>query len=167
MKLPTPAGSDILTRYHALSHLICFSRKSTNQQYAIDPCRLGDSNSLPRAATPGVVGMKVGGRRRILVPPRFGWVDDEVHRYATGLYCRSVLCAAEWPAVCYVNQVLPLQYGWIEDEVTLNPNTGPALSTGEPSPRDVWCAAAAGGPPHGAAAVGSIPCQGADRGRSR
>jgi hypothetical protein len=40
--------------------------------------RLGDTYSLPRAATPAVVGMKVGSRRRILIPPQLGWVSDKV-----------------------------------------------------------------------------------------
>lgn len=39
---------------------------------------LGEAKSLPAAATPAVVGMRQGGRRRVLVPPRFGWVDDTV-----------------------------------------------------------------------------------------
>jgi hypothetical protein len=41
-------------------------------------CRVGDPDSLPRAATPAVVGMRVGGRRRILIPPSAGWVNDRV-----------------------------------------------------------------------------------------
>lgn len=40
--------------------------------------RLGDKFSLPAAATPAVVGMKEGGRRRILIPPSLGWVDNTV-----------------------------------------------------------------------------------------
>lgn len=40
--------------------------------------RLGDQLSLPAAATPAVVGMKEGGRRRILIPPSLGWVNNQV-----------------------------------------------------------------------------------------
>eukprot|EP00803_Ostreobium_quekettii_P006690 evm.model.scf_699.3 EVM.evm.TU.scf_699.3 scf_699:62775-66066(-) len=40
--------------------------------------RLAERNSLPAAATPAVVGMKEGGRRRILIPPEYGWVNDSV-----------------------------------------------------------------------------------------
>ncbi|GMH40179.1 hypothetical protein BSKO_08083 [Bryopsis sp. KO-2023] len=40
--------------------------------------RLGDRGSLPAAATPAVVDMKEGGRRRILIPPQLGWVSDKV-----------------------------------------------------------------------------------------
>jgi hypothetical protein len=47
-------------------------------------CRLGTPQSLPAAATPAVVGMRQGGRRRILIPPRYGWVDDQVRRRRGG-----------------------------------------------------------------------------------
>ena len=35
------------------------------------------TKDLPRAATPAVVGMRRGSRRRILIPPAFGWRDDK------------------------------------------------------------------------------------------
>eukprot|EP00798_Chlamydomonas_sp_ICE-L_P009432 gene9432-4064_t len=47
---------------------------------------LGALNSLPRAATPAVVGMRPGGRRRILIPPQYGWVNDESAAYVKPLY---------------------------------------------------------------------------------
>ncbi|PNH10675.1 Peptidyl-prolyl cis-trans isomerase FKBP16-1, chloroplastic [Tetrabaena socialis] len=40
--------------------------------------RLGDPDSLPAAVTPVLEGMRQGGKRRVLVPPRFGWVNDKV-----------------------------------------------------------------------------------------
>ena len=40
--------------------------------------RYGDPGSLPPAAMPVLEGMRVGGRRRVLVPPEAGWVDDLV-----------------------------------------------------------------------------------------
>mmetsp|Transcript_7776 Transcript_7776/g.22989 ORF Transcript_7776/g.22989 Transcript_7776/m.22989 type:complete len:356 (+) Transcript_7776:882-1949(+) len=40
--------------------------------------RLGNKGSLPAAAAVGVKGMRVGGRRRILIPPRGGWVDKSI-----------------------------------------------------------------------------------------
>lgn len=39
---------------------------------------LGEPGSLPRAVPPAVLGMKEGGRRRVLVPPQVGWVDGNV-----------------------------------------------------------------------------------------
>lgn len=39
---------------------------------------LGEPDSLPRAVPPAVVGMREGGRRRVLVPPQAGWVDGSV-----------------------------------------------------------------------------------------
>lgn len=39
---------------------------------------LGKLRSMPAAATPAVVGMRPGGIRRVLVPPQYGWVDEEV-----------------------------------------------------------------------------------------
>jgi hypothetical protein len=34
---------------------------------------LGEPNTLPLSVSPAVVGMRAGGIRRILVPPRYGW----------------------------------------------------------------------------------------------
>lgn len=42
------------------------------------PLHLGEPNSLPRAVAPAVLGMREGGRRRVLVPPQVGWVDGSV-----------------------------------------------------------------------------------------
>lgn len=39
-------------------------------------CRLGDPESLPKAAALAVRGMREGGRRRVLVPPQGGWTTD-------------------------------------------------------------------------------------------
>ena len=33
---------------------------------------------LPRAVPPAMVGMRKGGRRRVLVPPQLGWSSDTV-----------------------------------------------------------------------------------------
>ena len=35
-------------------------------------------NQIPRAVELGLEGMRVGGRRRILVRSELGWVNDEV-----------------------------------------------------------------------------------------
>eukprot|EP00877_Chromochloris_zofingiensis_P013386 jgi/Chrzof1/8300/Cz03g05120.t1 len=40
--------------------------------------RLGDPDAVPRAVSSAMVGMKEGGRRRVLVPPELGWVTDRV-----------------------------------------------------------------------------------------
>lgn len=37
---------------------------------------LGGKNSLPPAVAPAVVGMRQGGVRRVLVPPRYGWAAN-------------------------------------------------------------------------------------------
>lgn len=33
---------------------------------------------LPLAVAGSIEGMRVGGRRRVLVPPQLGWTDDKV-----------------------------------------------------------------------------------------
>lgn len=38
---------------------------------------LGDRSAMPVAGTLGMVGMREGGRRRILVPPQLGWGSEE------------------------------------------------------------------------------------------
>ncbi len=48
------------------------------------PRRLGEPLSLPAAVTPAVLGMREGGRRRILVPPQLGWVSDKVRQSGPG-----------------------------------------------------------------------------------
>ena len=45
-------------------------------------CRLGDPDALPKAAAAAIVGMRPGGRRRVLVPPR-GWASDKVRTCAS------------------------------------------------------------------------------------
>jgi hypothetical protein len=40
---------------------------------------LGEPNSVPRAVAPALLGIKEGGKRRVLVPPGLGWVDGEVN----------------------------------------------------------------------------------------
>jgi len=39
---------------------------------------LGEPGALPRAVVPAVLGMREGGKRRVLVPPEVGWVDGNV-----------------------------------------------------------------------------------------
>lgn len=39
---------------------------------------LGAPNSLPAAVTLAMVGMRQGGRRRVLMPPSLGFVNDQV-----------------------------------------------------------------------------------------
>ncbi len=43
----------------------------------IDVRRLGDPESLPKAAALAVKGMREGGRRRVLLPPQGGWVSNK------------------------------------------------------------------------------------------
>ena len=40
--------------------------------------RLGDARAVPAAVAAGLVGMRAGGVRRVLVPPRLGFVADDV-----------------------------------------------------------------------------------------
>eukprot|EP01023_Acetabularia_acetabulum_P055276 TRINITY_DN6368_c1_g1_i1.p1 TRINITY_DN6368_c1_g1~~TRINITY_DN6368_c1_g1_i1.p1 ORF type:complete len:215 (-),score=28.98 TRINITY_DN6368_c1_g1_i1:178-822(-) len=37
---------------------------------------LGELNAVPAAVSAGMEGMRQGGKRRILVPPQFGWARD-------------------------------------------------------------------------------------------
>ncbi len=61
-------------------------------------CTLGTLGALPRAVEAGMVGMREGGRRRILVPPQLGWVNDKVLlAFMMCVYQRHVpQCCADW-----------------------------------------------------------------------
>lgn len=44
----------------------------------VSSLRLGEPGSLPAAASAAIIGLQEGGKRRILVPPQFGWVTDTI-----------------------------------------------------------------------------------------
>mmetsp|Transcript_9184 Transcript_9184/g.18995 ORF Transcript_9184/g.18995 Transcript_9184/m.18995 type:complete len:157 (-) Transcript_9184:183-653(-) len=57
-----------------------YGKEGKNDLEALYRFKLTEPNSLPPAVVPAVVGMRQGGIRRVLVPPRLGWaVNDKLN----------------------------------------------------------------------------------------
>eukprot|EP00242_Pyramimonas_sp_CCMP2087_P010163 CAMPEP_0198207686 /NCGR_PEP_ID=MMETSP1445-20131203/11119_1 /TAXON_ID=36898 /ORGANISM="Pyramimonas sp., Strain CCMP2087" /LENGTH=310 /DNA_ID=CAMNT_0043880811 /DNA_START=133 /DNA_END=1068 /DNA_ORIENTATION=- len=54
-----------------------YGKEGKNDLEALYRFKLGEPDALPPAVAPAVVGMRQGGVRRVLVPPRFGWAAND------------------------------------------------------------------------------------------
>jgi hypothetical protein len=65
-------------RSFAHLHVLMYCDRLLSDAARLCLSRLGDAGSLPAAVTPALVGMRQGGKRRVLVPPQLGWTSDKV-----------------------------------------------------------------------------------------